>query len=327
MATRFRSIAPVLLFGITPFLSVSPLIAQMAYTAANSESSLTPWKEGIFLADFTEVKFGLMFVRHVVLTPSTPDNSSELNFAIFASGAARKGQSNLLSNFNVAPGFDLGGRIAYVARESGNGRHLAYARIMFSSLHRDVIQQDSTIPDTFYLLDVTQRILAASLGFNVAFSQTSSLGFALEGRREFSATGVEKPREFCTPGTSPLGYRVLVCSDRYVGPLPDLWTAQLRSDFSAGIFPLASGEGAPHLGITLAASANFVESAFADLDFAVGPSIHLPNNPGVPSAVLLFGVNEILEANGPYPDPSGYWTNHLTMRLALGISFSTFTGR
>ena len=319
-----RAISFLSLLAPIPF--VSPLTGQMAYTAAGSQTSLTQWQDGAFLADLTEAKFGLTFVKRLPLVGSSGENAPELNFAMFASGAARKGETNLVGRLNLIPGFDLGGRVAYVGGGTGKGRHLAYIRFLYTSHHRNVIQSDS-IPDTFTLWDITQRTFAGSVGFNFSFSRFSLLGFAIEGRRELSSAGVQKPREFCTPGTSPLGLRVLVCSHRYVGPLPDLWTAQVRSDLSVGVFPLASGENRALVGFTVAGSIDLVESAATDFSFAIGPSIHLSNNPGVPSAVLLFGFREIREANGSNPESKGYFNDHLTIRLALGIPFAVFTER
>lgn len=310
-------------------VQLSPTLGQTAYSAASSQTSIVPFGGGFFSIDFTEAKLGLTFVRRHPFE-CTPKGCipNELNFSAYTSFAARKGVQDLFSSFDFTPGIDVGGRFAYVARGRSGRYDAGFLGVTYTTHERRVIVFDP-VAQTGMLGADQQRTFAAVIGYNHAFSDVTILGLAIEGRRELSTPGVEPAREYCTPGTGPGGIPISVCSDRYLAPLPDLWTGQVRMDLSVGLAALGRPDAAAQLGITTAASADFVQRAQASVNVAVGPSLHLSAYPGQPIVVLLLGLQDIFDANdlrAGDPNPPAYFADHFVVRLVLGVPFKSLVG-
>jgi hypothetical protein len=314
--------------ALATLIGPGALIGQTAYSAAHAQSSLTPLQDGFFSLDFTEAKVGLTFVKnHVAECPDDSCVPRGLVFSMHTSFAARKGIQDLFSSFDFTPGYDFGGRLAY-ASPHHDWYHTVFLGVTYAVNDRRTIMFD-TVAQTGTLDDVHQKTIAVTVGFNHAFSAVTILGLAIEGRRELSTPGVALAREYCTPGTATNGLRVNVCSDRYLAPLGNLWTGQIRTDLSVGLGKLGPPDTPARLGLTSALSLDLVEHARAALNVATGPSIHLARYPGQPVAVLLFGLQDMLDAydlRADDPNPPAYLVDHFAVRLVISAPFALLMG-
>lgn len=306
-----------------------PLAAQAAYTVANSQTSIVPLYHGFLTGDFAEAKLALTFVVRKDLTCDgdgcTPN---QLNLLAGVSAAARKGQRDIFSNLDFNPGFDVGGRLVYVAQREGPGYGAVYVGVRYSSQERHII--DINTETNINTLDqALQRTLAASVGFNYAFSEITIVGIGFEGRRERSSPGIHLDTEFCTPGTSANGRRVLVCRNRFVAPLSDLWSGHARIDLSIKLADLGSAVHAARLGLITAASVDVFQGANETVNFGFGPSVHIRGYPGHTAVALLFGLRDAFDANQLFannPERNSYLSDHFLVRLVFGMPFPTLVG-
>lgn len=304
----------------------TPLGAQMPYTAANGQTTILPIRHGFFSVDFAEAEVGLTFLKNLPLGCRETD-CDMLNLALLTTAAARKGQRDLFTRLDFVPGFDLGARIAYVSPGSGGGHDALFVGATLTGHERDLIGVNP-VSGLVTLSEELQRTVALSVGYNHAFSNTTILGIGFEGRREWSTPGIERTREYCTPGTSPSGVRGPVCADRYRAPLSDLWTGHARADLSVGMTNLGS-KGA-RLAVLGAASVDLVETAETAMNFSVGPSILLPDHAGQPVVVLLVGLKDAFDAYALPPDDprrGSYFTDHVVFGLTLSAPFDVLVGR
>ena len=306
-----------------------PLAAQAAYTAANSQTSIVPLGHGFLAGDFAEAKFALTFVvRKELSCDGDGCTPNQLNLLGGVSAAARKGQRDIFSNLNFNPGFDVGGRLVYVAQREGPGYGAVYVGVRYSSQERHIIDIN-TVTDINTLDQTLQRTFAASVGFNYAFSEVTIVGIGFEGRWERSSPGIQLDTEFCTPGTSANGLRVLVCRDRFVAPLLDLWGGHARIDLNIKLADLGSAVHAARLGLITAASVDVFQGANETVNFGLGPSVHIRGYPGHTAAALLFGLRDVFDANQLFansPEQNSYFSDHFLVRLVFGIPFPVLVG-
>jgi hypothetical protein len=288
------------------------IAAQAAYSAANGSSSIVPLHFGFLSAEFAEAKLALNFTQRL----------DPFNFSLHMSAAARKGQQDVFSKLDFNPGFDVGGRVAYVLQGDGPGYDVFYVGGRFQSQVRNVIKLNNPDVGLNTLDEVDQRTFAASVGFNHAFSEVTIVGVRVEGRRELSSPGVQRAEEWCTPGNSPSGMRVLVCRDRYTDPLPDLWAGHARVDLTIKVADLGSGPHGARLGVITATSVDLVEGANNVLNVALGPSVHVAGYPGHTVAALLFGLRDVSDANGQRPG----FSDRFVVQLVLGVPFRMMVG-
>ena len=305
------------------------LIAQAAYTVANSPTSIVPLYHGFLAGDFAEAKLALAFVVRKELS-CDGDGCTPNQFHLFAgvSGAARKGQRDIFSNLNFNPGFDVGGRLVYVAQSEGPGYGAVYIGVRYSSQERHTIDIN-TVTNINTLGETLQRTFAASVGFNYAFSDVTIVGIGFEGRRERSSPGIQLDTEFCTPGTSANGFRVLVCRDRFLAPLSDLWGGHARIDLNIKLADLGSAVHAARLGLITAASVDVFQGANETVNFGLGPSVHIRGYPGHTAVALLFGLRDVFDANQLFansPEQKSYFSDHFLVRLVFGIPFPVAVG-
>lgn len=304
------------------------LAAQSAYTTANGSSSIRPWRYGFLSADFNEAKFGLTFVRPLQFGCDEEQEdclSNQLNFSLQATAAARKGQRDLLSKVSFLPGFDIGGSVAYVAPRESGGYTLVYLRGTYTGQERKIASaiDDSTVA----IGEAAQRTYAGAIGLNYAISNVSVFGISFEGRRELSSPGAQRASEVCGPGRSEGGFIVIVCTDRYVGPLPDLWTGQARADAIWGLARLSEGVNGIHLSLITSASVDFTEDAARETNLALGGALSLPEYPGEPVVALMFGMENLSDANlTPLQLEDSFLGRHFLTRLAFSIPFKIMAG-
>ena len=302
-------------------VGVQPLAAQAAYTSANAQTSIVPLHYGFLSGDFAEAKLAVTFIAKKDLSCAGDDCvPDQLNFALNASAAVEKGQETMFSRLGFNPGFDLGGRLVYVVQRAGPGYDAFFLGVRYTTQERDIIERDPLIGITT-LDEISQRTFAASAGFNHAFSEMTILGVGLEGRRELSSPGVQLATERCTPGTSFGGGRVLVCADRFDGPLLDLWSGHARADLMIRIVDLGSTTAAARLGLTTAVSVDISQNAGNAVNFAFGPSVHVPGYPGHTVAALLFGLRDAFDANELLPDYGRF-----VVRLVFSVPFEILVG-
>ncbi len=277
-----------------------PLAAQAAYTVAKSQTSIVPLYHGFLVGDFAEAKLAMSFVvRKDFSCDGDGCTPHQLNLLAGVSAAARKGQRDIFSNLNFNPGFDVGGRLVYVGQREGPGYGAVYVGVRYSSQERHIIHIDTVI--NINTLDETlQRTFAASVGFNYAFSDVAVVGIGFEGRREWSSPGVQLDAEFCTPGTAPNGFRVLVCRDRFVAPLSDLWGGHARIDLNIKLADLRSAVHVARLGLITAVSVDVFQDANETVNFG-----------------QLF-------ANGP--ERNSYFSDQFLVRLVRGMPFPALVG-
>ena len=306
-----------------------PLAAQAAYTVANSQTSIVPLYHGFVTGDFAETKLALTFVVKKEFSCDgdgcMPD---QLNVLAGVSAAARKGQRDIFSNLNFNPGFDVGGRLMYVAQREGSGYSAVYVGVGYSSQERHIIDIN-TVTDITTLDETMQRTFAASVGFNYAFSDVTIVGIGFEGRWERSSPGIQLDTEFCTPGTAANGLRVLVCRDRFVAPLSDLWGGHARIDLIVKLADLGSAAHAAQLGFITAASVDVFQGANETVSFGLGPSVHIRGYPGHAAVALLFGLRDVFDANQLFanrPAENSYFGDHFLVRLVLGLPFPVLVG-
>ncbi len=306
-----------------------PLAAQAAYTVANSQTSIVPLYHGFLTGDFAEAKLALTFVVRKDLSCDgdgcTPD---QLNLLAGVSAAARKGQRNIFSNLNFNPGFDVGGRLVYVAQREGSGYGAVYVGVRYSSQERHIIDIN-TVTNINTLDEALQHTFAASAGFNYAFSEVAIVGIGFEGRQERSSPGIQLDTEFCTPGTAADGRRVLVCRDRFVAPLSDFWGGHARIDLNIKLADLGSALHVARLGLITAASVDVFQDANETVNFGLGPSVHIRGYPGHTAVALLFGLRDAFDANQLFANGSernSYLSDHFLVRLVLGMPFPVLVG-
>jgi len=306
----------------------SSIEAQTAYSPANGPSSIRPWKDGYFTADFTEAEFGLAFIRDLELgCASATCTPNHVNFSLHVTGAARKGQRNLLSKVDFIPGFDLGGAVAFLLSGSNGGYDMLYIRGIVSGQERKVVMSD-TAGGTTTIGEDRQTTYAAAVGFNHAFSQMSILGISLEGRRELSSPGIRQPSEICGPGLAANGVAVLICNDRYVGPLPDLWTGQARVDALLDIAALTNNPSGLHLGLAGAGVIDFAEGVQEQTNVGFGPTINAPEYPGQPVISAMLGIHHVFQANEGSMGGADltFPGRQVFVRLAFSIPFRVLAG-
>ncbi len=306
-----------------------PLAAQAAYTVANSQTSIIPLYHGFLAADFAEAKLALTFVARKKF-PCDGDGCTpnQLNLLVGVSAAARKGQRDIFSNLNFNPGFDIGGRLVFVAQREGPGYGAVYVGVRYSSQERHIIDIN-TVTNVNTLDQALQRTFAASVGFNYAFSDVAIVGIGFEGRRERSSPGIQLDTEYCTPGTAANGLRVLVCRDRFVGPLSDLWGGHARIDLNIKLADLGSAVHAARLGLITAVSVDVFQDANETVNFGIGPSVHIRGYPGHTAVALLFGLRDVFDANQLFansPAQNSYFSDHFLVRLVLGMPFPALVG-
>lgn len=312
------------LVGLVVF--ATPLGAQMPYAAAGGQTSILPIQHGFFSVNFAEAEVGLTFLKNLPIRCGESD-CGILNLALYTTAAARKGQRDLFTRLDFVPGFDVGARIAFVSPGSSGGHNAVFVGGTFTGHERDIIGVNP-VTTLVTLSEEFQRTVALSVGYNHAFSNTTIVGVGFEGRREWSTPGVDRAREYCTPGTSPSGLRGVVCADRYQAPLGDLWTGQARADLSLGVADVGS-KGA-QLAILNAVSVDLVEDAETAVNVAVGPSIHLSDHPGQPVALLLVGLKDAFDAYALPPDDprqGNYFADHVVFGLTLSAPFDVLVGR
>jgi hypothetical protein len=306
-----------------------PLSAQATYAAANADASIVPLHYGFVSADFAEAKFGLTFTER--LGPLCEDGrclGNQLNFSLYVSAAARKRQQTLFAKLDFEPGFDAGGRVVYVFQRDGPGYDAVYLGGRYTAQRRNIIDVNTTTGINT-LGEDQQRTFAASVGFNHAFSEATIVGVGFEGRRELSTPGVQLATEWCTPGSAPNGYRVVVCRDRFLAPLTDLWTGQARLDLTVRLTDFGETEHAASLALATAASVDVIEGVNKIANFAAGPAVHVAGYPGHTVAVLLFGLRDAFDANGIFRndgEDKSYLTDHFLVRLVLGMPFPVVVG-
>lgn len=301
--------------------------AQTAYSAVHGTAAIQPWRYGFFSADLTEAKFGLTFMKPLEFGCDEPGCvSDQIDLSLYIAAAGRKGQRDLLSKVDFVPGFDVGGGLSYVSPGGDGGYNLVFLRGTWSSQERkfaitNVIDSTTTIGQT------TENRYAVAVGFNHAFSNVSVIGLALEGRRELSSPGAQRPIEVCGPGSSQGGFNVVVCNDRYTGPLPDLWTGQARLDANLALAKLGAEANSIHFGVAAGGSVDFTEGATTETNVAVGPTLNLPEYPGQPVLSLLFGMMNLSDVNlTPVQADDSFLNRHFLVRLAFSIPFRVMAG-
>ncbi|MCZ6917022.1 MAG: hypothetical protein O7I93_09620, partial [Gemmatimonadetes bacterium] len=148
------------------------------------------------------------------------------------------------------------------------------------------------------------------------------VGVGFEGRRELSSPDPQVAQEFCTPGTSVSGQRVLVCANRFVAPLSDLWNAHARFDFTLKLATLGRAADAARLGLSTAASMDFIEGAGDPVNFSLGPTVHLAGFPGHAVAAMFVGLRDAFDANDLRPNVG----DRVVFQLMVGAPFNVLAG-
>ena len=300
----------------------APLAGQTAYSLANGQTSIQPMRHGFLSVDFAQAKFALTFIKALDL-PCSPDGceANHFDFALFASAAARKRQQSVFTKLDFNPGFDVGGRITYAAQRDGTGHDAVYLGVRYTTHERDIILMDSL--SGFNTLGAeNEQTLAASVGFNHAFTDVTIVGVGFEGRRELSSPDPQLAQEFCTPGTAPTGQRVLVCANRFLAPLLDLWNAHARFDFTLKLVTLGRAADAARLALSTAASMDFIEGAGDPVNFSLGPTVHLAGFPGHAVAAIFVGLRDAFDANGLRPN----FGDRVVFQLMVGAPFNVLAG-
>ncbi|MCZ6917545.1 MAG: hypothetical protein O7I93_12270 [Gemmatimonadetes bacterium] len=313
-----------MVFTLAALLAAAPPVeGQTAYSLANGQTSIQPLHHGFLSVDFAEAKFALTLIESLDLGCS-PDGCepNQLDLSLFASAAARKRQQSVFTKLDFNPGFDIGGRVAYVAQRDGMGHDALYLGVRYTTHERDIITMDIATGINTLGFE-TQQTLAASVGFNHAFTDATIVGVGFEGRRELSSPEPRLAEEFCTPGTAPTGQRVLVCANRFLAPLSDLWNAHARFDFTLKLATLGRAADAARLGLSTAASMDLIEGAGNPVNFSLGPTVHLAGFSGHAVAAFFVGLVDVFDANGLRPD----FGDRFVIQLMVGAPFSVLAGR
>lgn len=317
-----RIVARSLGVAMAAALGSAPLTAQTAYSLANGQTSIQPLHYGFLSMDFAEAKFALTFITSLDL-PCSPEGceANQFDFSLFGSAAARKRQQSVFTKLDFNPGFDAGGRVTFVSQRAGRGHDAVYLGVRYTTHERDIIIMD--IPPGVNTLDIeNQQTLAATVGFNHGFTEVTIVGVSFEGRRELSTPDPQIAQEFCTPGTSASGQRVLVCANRFVAPLLDLWNAHARFDFTLKLANLGRAADAARLSLATAASMDFIEGAGDPVNFSLGPAVHLFGFSGHAVAAAFIGLRDAFDANGLRPE----FGDRVVFQLMVGAPFRVLAG-
>jgi len=314
-----------LAFGLAACVSLccgTELAAQAAYRAANSFTSIIPREYGFFSIGFEEARLGLTFVTE----PGTRCEYGEcfgsgFGFGGHVTGAARKGQADLFSNFAFNPGYGAGVRVSYTVRQSRASYDVFYLGLRHSTVQLKIAEWGSG--DTILSLDErNRRDLLGSVGFNHAFGPGSVVGLRVEARRELGSVGAAVQQEVCVPGRA--GGRVYrVCSHRYftytTAPLPDLWAGHARIDYTLGLARLGSAASVPVLALVGAGSIDKLEGAKATLNWTIGAAILPAAYPGQSMVTLLVGFNDATNANDVVPDLNDRFVASVTVGMPFEL--------
>jgi hypothetical protein len=318
-----RTSGSVLAVGLVAWAALgcaADLAGQASYRAADSFTSIIPRAYGFFSIGFEEARLGLT----VVTEPGASCWRAECSGGGFGFGghltaAARKGQSDLFSNFAFNPGYALGGRGSYTLRQGGASYDLIYLDLSYSTEQLKIAQWGTG--DTVLALVETNRTdLLGSIGFNHAFGPGSVVGLRVEARRELGSVGASAQQEVCVPARGG-GLMYRVCSNRYYTytpePLPDLWGGHARIDCTLRLATLGSAPSVPVLVLVGAGSVDKLESTSATLSWAIGAAIAPAAYPGQTAVVILAGFNDATDANGVVPS----FNDRFVVSVTVGLPF------
>jgi hypothetical protein len=302
------------------------LTAQASYRAANSFTSIIPREYGFFSIGFEEARLGLTLVKE----PGTSCEYGECHgggfgFGAHVTGAARKGQADLFSNFAFNPGFGAGIRVSYTVRQSRASYDAFYFDFRHSTVQLKIAEWGTG--DTVLALDErNRRDLLGSVGFNHAFGHGSVVGVRAEVRRELGSVGAAVQQEVCVPARGG-GGMFMVCSHRYFTytpePLPDLWAGHARIDFTLRLARLGSAMSVPVLALVGAGSIDKLEGANATLNWAIGVAIAPAAYPGQSMVALVAGFNDATDANGVAPG----FNDRFVVGVTVGLPFELIARR
>ncbi|HYN82272.1 MAG TPA: hypothetical protein VES88_12275 [Gemmatimonadaceae bacterium] len=165
-------------------------------------------------------------------------------------------------------------------------------------------------------IGVTASILG---GLNRSFGRSRILGTALDLGREWRTPGEDDPQNACETtmaGIDKDGKQVTVetCDDRFVGPLPDVWRAQLRFNWSQKVRYL-SGDAGPSIGIVGALTATARTREQVSYTAAAGYTIHPKGKPTNILGAALLELADMTNTTGKHPT----LLKMLNVRLVLGV--------
>jgi hypothetical protein len=323
---RIAAIGLVALVLMTPV--GARIAAQSAYKTANSHTSIIPRKYGFFSADFAEAGLGLTFVGEWGTWCDFGEcEDGGFGFTGYVSGSGRKGQGDIFSDFDFAPGVEVGGRVYYAFGQTGARYEAVYLTFGYRAKQLRLAELD---PATTVLRfdERYQQDVLGSVGFNHVFGAGTAIGIRGDAWRELGSPGFNQPSEVCVPGTFPgSGVVYTACSNRYVRntfeSLPDLWGGQVRMDVTLAVAEIGFSNTRPTVALVAGGSADFLESANAMVSLGVGVAIMPASYPGQSIVTVLAGLNDAFDANGVAPS----FNDRFVVSLALGIPFPTVLRR
>lgn len=210
--------------------------------------------------------------------------------------SAKDGERSLFSGGEVVPGFEVAASVNRTQElRRGYVHGFAAARGSWASV------KTATESNGVYTLDTEDSgAVGYTLGVNWFINESERLGIGLahSGDQLWASTRSLRTVEVCVrqaAGTDVDGIAVDVsrCSDRYLAPLDDPFVTRTGLSFVA---PLPTIGQAP---VSLAGGAT-VQTGIGDdptLDLSIGPVLHPVGRPRHTLVALVFGFEDVTDAN------------------------------
>jgi len=314
--------------GLIALCGSPSLTAQVAYQAAQSNTSVIPRAYGFFNVGFAEARLGMTFVHEPGVNCKYGEcESGGFGFAAFASGSARKWQGDLFANLAFNPGVGAGGRMSYTIRQNGYEYDILYLSAEFSTTQQKLAELNP-VTTVLSLTERNRRDVITSVGYNRAFGRATIVGIGLAARREYTSVGTAMPEEVCVPGSVGFsGLMVPVCSHRFTrettDPLPNLWGGHARVDIMIGLAALGDAVSVPMFAFVGAGSIDKIETANTTINWAIGGAIVPAAYPGQAMVSLLAGFNDATDANGVAPS----FNDRFVVTITVGLPFDMILTR
>lgn len=251
--------------------------------------------------------------RQLVLGPLT-----EVHFE--AGFSASKGKRDLFKGGGFTPGYDVGVTVSHSRERSGAGYHQVFVRARIDQTARKtfVLPSDGAVT----LGDEIGSVLALGGGYNFSPDEAVVWGLSASAAHHWNSTEGLKERTVCIDESAGLNgegamVRVSTCTERFAGPLRDLWNGQIRSDLSIHLGTL-DGLKAAGFGILASVSATLTEDLSTTYNLAAGFVLFRPEHPRQVLLALLLEGTDIGNRRGTSPALS----DQLSFRAYVGVPFS-----
>jgi hypothetical protein len=255
--------------------------------------------------------------------PTIPDLTQ---FVFDVGFSATKGKRDLFKGGNFTPGFDAAVTLIRTVERTGPGYHQFYGRVRLDQAARKVaLFNDVAGTDVkrVELQTATGTDLGFAGGYNAGFSEDVILGLGAIVRRRWNSVEGKDERQVCieeVSGHNSNGATVSAsdCEDRYIGPLDDEWSTQLRADFVYRFMTVGSKGAA--IGLLSSFSVDMTPDKSTSYNVSIGPSLH---RPGFPQQVVFAALIEGTDIGNRLGN-SPKVTDQLRFRVYVGVPFDVF---